>query len=91
MGKHKYESDIVLGERYIDKQTGVEGVATGLHFFQFGCERVTLEVYAAAKLEEYSFDAPRLTSVKTGETATVSRTGGPNPSIHNKISRTSLR
>ena len=75
----KYESDIVLGERYLDKQTGFEGVATSISFFQFACERICLEDYDASRkqVKEVVFDAPRLTSVKTGETATVTKTGGP--------------
>lgn len=76
--KNKFATDIRLGERYVDKQTGIEGVATSIHFYQHACERVTLEyVTPDRKLEELTFDAPRLTSVTTGETATTTRTGGP--------------
>jgi hypothetical protein len=73
----KYASDIVLGERYLDEQTGIEGTAIALSFFQFGCERVSLELVVEGKIEEYGFDAPRLTRVNTGEKAETSATGGP--------------
>lgn len=79
MGKNKFESDIVLGERYVDQQTGVEGVATAIYFFQHACERVQLEYINKAdqKFVELVFDAPRLTHVETRQTATSSRPGGP--------------
>lgn len=84
-----YKSDIVLGKRYRDPQTGIEGVATGLHFYQFACERVTLEVRTKQdEIKEYSFDAPRLEEImeqgEAGEATTKpvrqsdrARTGGP--------------
>ena len=72
-----YRSDIVLGDRYVDKQTEIEGTATAIHFYQHGCERVTLETVVAGKIEEYGFDAPRLTHVASGVTATTTKTGGP--------------
>ena len=72
-----YESDIVLGQRYEDKQTGIKGVAVILTFHQHGCERVTLEFVAGGEVREQDFDAPRLTSLETGETAKSERTGGP--------------
>lgn len=74
----EYKSDIVLGERYVDEQTGIEGVATTVAFFQYACERTSLEVVVAGKIEEYTFDAPRLTHVSTGERATSEKTGGPD-------------
>jgi len=77
--KKKYSTDIVLGEKYVDKQTGYEGVATSITFFQHACERVCLENYDTERKEvkEMIFDAPRLTSLVTGKTAEVTRTGGP--------------
>jgi hypothetical protein len=76
-----FETDIVLGERYRDKQTGFEGVATCVSFFQHACERVMLESYDAAKqdVKEYVFDAPRLVHVETGKQAETTKTGGPRP------------
>lgn len=87
MGKQKYETDIRLGRRYIDPQTGIEGVATGVQFYQYGCERVTLEVVVAGKIEEYGFDAPRLVSVDTGERAKATRSGGPGGGVRSVPSR----
>lgn len=80
-GTEKYGSDIKLSERYRDPQTGIEGVATSIHFYQYACERVTLEVMVQGKLEEYTFDAPRLERVATGERARAARTGGPGGSV----------
>lgn len=78
MTKQNYRTDIKLGERYRDDQTGIEGVATSIHFYQHACERVTLEyVKPDGELQEVTFDSPRLTSVRTGKTATTTRTGGP--------------
>lgn len=79
----EYKSDIQLGERYRDEQTGYEGVATSITFFQFACERVCLETYDAERkqVKEAVFDAPRLTSVATGQTATTERTGGPGNGV----------
>lgn len=80
MSKQTYKSDIKLGERYRDEQTGVEGTATGLFFYQHGCERVNIEVLAqqTGELKEYGFDAPRLTHVRSGQRARTTRTGGPD-------------
>ena len=76
--KNSFETDIVLGEKYLDKQTGLAGVATAIHFYQHACERVTIEFVKPDKtLEELTFDSPRLTHVGTGVTATTNRTGGP--------------
>ena len=79
MAKNKFASDIVLGEKYIDKQTGYEGVATSVTFFQHACERVCIESYDETRKQvvEAVFDAPRLTHMKTGKTAEVTKTGGP--------------
>lgn len=91
-----YTTDIVLGERYRDKQTGIEGVAVAVHFFQFACERVSIETVVNGKIEDYAFDAPRLTSVETGEQAQSERPGGPGDnfqtdSIRPHIPRRSMR
>lgn len=85
----KYESDIKLGELYIDKQTGIQGIATSIGFYQHACERVTIELVMGGELKEYTFDAPRLTNVRTNETATTTRTGGPRsmPTRPGKMAR----
>lgn len=81
-GKVKYESDITVGKRYRDPQTGIEGTATSVHFYQYACERVTLELLLKdGKLEEYTFDSPRLESVESGKRATSDRTGGPGDGV----------
>jgi hypothetical protein len=74
-----YLSDITLGERYRDDQSGFEGIATATYFYQFGCERVNLESFnkKTNDIVSLTFDAPRLTNVATGKKATVTRTGGP--------------
>lgn len=79
MGKTSYKADIVLGERYRDEQTGLEGVATAIYFFQHACERVQLEMVNQhdGNIMEPVFDAPRLTHVKSGVRATTDRPGGP--------------
>ncbi len=86
--KTKYESDIKLGEKYREPRSGIEGTATAISFYEFACERITLETYNATKGEvmEYTFDAPRLVSVETGKAAEVTKTGGPD----RKVPRRSL-
>ncbi len=77
--KNTFPSDIVLGEKYIDEQTGFRGVATSVTFFQHACERICLEDYDPTRKEikEQVFDAPRLTAVKSGLVAKTEKTGGP--------------
>lgn len=76
-----YKSDIILGKEYKDTQTGLEGVATAIHFFQHACERVTIETVVRGKIEEYVFDAPRLSSKETGVKAESPRPGGPGDGV----------
>jgi hypothetical protein len=77
--RKSYETDIVLGEKYRDEQTGYEGVATSIHFYQHACERVAIESYdeRQKQVREIVFDAPRLTHIATGKVAKVTKTGGP--------------
>lgn len=78
MQKVKYESDIKLGEHYRDRQTGIEGVATAIYFFQHACERVQLElVKSDGDLKELVFDSPRLEHIPSGQQARSDRPGGP--------------
>lgn len=74
---NSFKSDIVLGKRYKDEQTGVEGTATAVTFYQYGCERVNIEVMVNGEIKDYGFDAPRLTDVETKVRAESPRTGGP--------------
>lgn len=78
MSKQKYEADIKLGERYKDVQTGYEGVAVCVTFWQYGCERIGLESYDAERKDVRieTFDAPRLENIETKKRATTSATGG---------------
>lgn len=82
MSKTAYKSDVQLGKTYRDEQTGYEGVATAISFYQHGCERVSLETYDAQRREVKSevFDSPRLVDVKTLKKATSDATGGPRES-----------
>lgn len=73
-----YPSQIKLGERYRDQQTGFEGTATSIHFYQHACERVSLESYnRKLGLEEFTFDAKRLVHIDSGEEVDSPIPGGP--------------
>jgi hypothetical protein len=80
----KFKSDIILGEKYIDEQTGYTGVATGITFYQHACERVCVESYDAERkqIKEMIFDAPRLRLVggKQVKVRGKNKTGGPGDS-----------
>ena len=77
-GRETYKSDIKLGEKYRDNQTGVEGIATAVYFYQYACERVVIEYLKPDReLAELVFDAPRLTHITSGVTASSTKTGGP--------------
>lgn len=78
MFTNSFKSDIRLGEKYRDEQTGISGTATAVSFYQYGCERVNLEAVVNGKIEEYGFDAPRLTHVETNKRAESPRRGGPD-------------
>ena len=75
--KASYRTDVRLGQRYRDAQTGITGTATAVTFHQHGCERVSLESVVAGKIEEYGFDAPRLVHIETEAPVTAARVGGP--------------
>jgi hypothetical protein len=80
-----YSSDIKVGARYLDKQTGIEGPVTSLVFFQHGCERACIEIFDGKEIKEFYFDAARLTAVETGKTASADRPGGgSNPPSRSK-------
>lgn len=90
-GNEKYASDIKLGVKYRDPQTGIEGTATSIHFYQYACERTTLELRLPdGNLAEYTFDSPRLVSVETGERARSERTGGPGDGAHASTARAAI-
>jgi hypothetical protein len=87
-GTEKYGSDIKLGEKYRDPQTGIVGTATAVYFFQYACERVQLEfVKTDGEMKEYVFDAPRLeTLTPVPKRARAERTGGPGSSVTDNAS-----
>jgi hypothetical protein len=74
-----FNSDIVLGDEYEDTQTGYTGIATSIHFYQYACERITIEAYddKSKEVRELTFDAPRLRHMESGKIAETTRTGGP--------------
>jgi hypothetical protein len=85
MFKTTFHTDIVFGDRYRDEHTGMEGIATGVFFYEHGCERVNLEVlHKDGKLESYGFDAPRLIHVESGRRPEVAKTGGPGLSTEQR-------
>jgi hypothetical protein len=81
-----FQSDIVLGETYVDTQTEFEGIATAIYFYQYGCERVQIEAFdkKTKDIRSLSFDAPRLKNKKTGKVAAVTRTGGPGTGLETR-------
>ena len=76
-GSETYKSDIVLGDKYREKSTGIEGKAVAVAFFEHACERVTLRYAHDGDVKEASFDAPEVEHIKTQTTPQVTKTGGP--------------
>lgn len=76
-GSENYRSDLVLGEMYREKSTGLVGKATAIVFFEHACERVTLRYLHDGDLKEASFDAPEVESVRTSATPVQQKSGGP--------------
>lgn len=63
-----YRSKVKLGEKYRETQTGFEGYAIAVVFYQNACERVELENFDKKRgLEAIFFDAKRLVHVETGK------------------------
>lgn len=75
--KIRYESDIVLGERYRDRLHGLEGTAESVHFYRNACERVVVTFVHDGELKTESFDAVDLVHVDSDLAATSPKTGGP--------------
>ncbi len=76
-GRETYKSDIVLGESYRDKATGLTGKAVALYFFEHACERVTLRYLHDGDLKEATFDAPEVETVRSSLTPVKQASGGP--------------
>lgn len=79
-GSEHYRSDLILGEDYREKSTGLVGKAVALSFYEHACERVTLRYLHDGDVKEASFDAPEVERVKTGATPVQQRSGGPTRS-----------
>lgn len=78
-GSETYRSDLVLGQDYRDKGTGITGKLVVLAFFEHACERGTLRYLDAdRRVQEVSFDAPELIHVVTEVAARQQKTGGPD-------------
>jgi hypothetical protein len=67
---------IVLGEKYRDEISGVEGVATSKTEYLYGCLRVCLEFTADGKLDEVYLDEQRLVPVEAKPTPPQATSGG---------------
>lgn len=73
-----YKSDIKLGEKYRDTDTGFDGVAVAVYFYEHACERVSLKALnGQGEVIEAVFDALELEDLKTGVRAESEKTGGP--------------
>jgi hypothetical protein len=77
-GRETYRSDIILGEQYREKSTGLVGKATAVFFFEHACERVSLRYIHDGDLKEATFDAPEVELVSTGKTPVQQKSGGPS-------------
>lgn len=71
-----YSSDIVLGNKYRDTQTGLEGIAVTIEFHQHMCQRVVLEVFKNDDLKGWVLDAVRLEPVDAEPAPYVEPTTG---------------
>lgn len=76
-GSESYRSDIVLGEQYREKSTGLVGKAVCIAFFEHACERVTLRYLHDGDIKEAGFDAPEVEHVETKKTPVQQKSGGP--------------
>lgn len=75
-----FKTQIKLGEKYRDTQTGFVGVASAVFFFEHGCERVNLKgINFQGEVVEYVFDAPELEHVETAKKIKLvtPKPGGP--------------
>lgn len=82
MPRNVFRTDIRHGRRYRDVATGFVGTAIAIHFYEHGCERVSLKgINTNGEVVEYAFDAPELEDEKTGTRALVEVPGGPHDRI----------
>lgn len=79
----QYESEIQLGGKYRDEQTGFEGVAIYLTFHQHSCERAAIEGKAeGGDIKAYEFDAVRLTLVEPPKAKYKKPSNGASATSH---------
>lgn len=62
-----YPSGVELGKTYRDKDTGIQGRAVVISFFEHACERAVLEYVKEGEIKEVGFDVPRLVEVADEE------------------------
>lgn len=72
-----YKSDIVLGQQYREKHTGLQGKAVAIYFFENSCERVSLRYLHDGDVKEATFDAVELVDAKSNKSVSGDRPGGP--------------
>jgi hypothetical protein len=71
---------IVLGNKYRDRISGFEGVATGRFEYLYGCVRYALEGTKEQEFKDYTFYEQRLEEVKPPrKILPTARSGGPQP------------
>ena len=73
---------IQFGKKYRDKETGIEGIATAITEYEFGCRRVLLErlgkdEHGNVIILEFTFDEQRL--VAKGKAK--AKKGGPGSTL----------
>lgn len=56
-------TNIKLGDRYRDTDTGFEGIANAVTIYEFRCPRVQLTALVDHKPAEHWFDEPKLEHV----------------------------
>lgn len=67
--KKKFKAGVVLGKKYRDNITGIEGTAIMVTFHLHACEQVTLEYLNkdGDKSSFFTVDVGRLINVETGD------------------------
>lgn len=83
-----FNCDVVLGQEYVDVQTGFKGTAIYVTFHQHMCERVALEAMKDGDLKAYEFDVARIAPAERPKEAVGSaRPGGATK----RVSRSARR
>jgi hypothetical protein len=72
-----HETDVVLGRKYTDKITGLEGVADAITFYRNACARVSLVYVREGKVEMHVADEVDLVDVEFEQPAQSKLPGGP--------------